>query len=171
MLSVIGEYRGMDLLRRKSSDREDRRSRSSSRSSSPRDDRQDRRHQTGDSRGESTRCLGVFGMGLYTTERELQHVFTKYGPVEKIQVVRDGKTGRSRGFGFVYFDCFEDAESAKEQCTELDIDGRRIRVDYSITRRPHSPTPGIYMGRTTSSSRRGYDRSRSRSRSYSPRRY
>lgn len=160
---------------------------------------------------EPTRCLGVFGMGLYTTETELQHVFAKYGPLEKVQVVKDAKTGRSRGFAFVYFESLEDAKLAKEQCTGLEIDGRRIRVDYSITQRPHTPTPGIYMGRPTITSgrydrsdkyergggggggdrnyrdrrtpspyfeknynrsndrRRGYDRSRSRS--YSPRRY
>ncbi|KAK4023311.1 transformer-2 protein homolog alpha isoform X2 [Daphnia magna] len=146
---------------------------------------------------EPTRCLGVFGMGLYTTETELQHVFAKYGPLEKVQVVKDAKTGRSRGFAFVYFESLEDAKLAKEQCTGLEIDGRRIRVDYSITQRPHTPTPGIYMGRPTitsgrydkydrnergyrrspspyyeknyRSSRRGYERSRSRS--YSPRRY
>lgn len=42
---------------------------------------------------EPTRCLGVFGMGLYTTETELQHVFAKYGPIEKVQVVKDAKVG------------------------------------------------------------------------------
>jgi len=88
-------------------------------------------------------------MGLYTTETELQHVFTKYGPIEKVQVVKDAKTGRSRGFAFVYFESLEDAKLAKEQCTGLEIDSRRIRVDYSITQRPHTPTPGIYMGRPT----------------------
>lgn len=107
---------------------------------------------------EPTRCLGVFGMGLYTTETELQHVFAKYGPLEKVQVVKDAKTGRSRGFAFVYFESLEDAKLAKEQCTGLEIDGRRIRVDYSITQRPHTPTPGIYMGRPTITSGR-YDRS------------
>ena len=30
-------------------------------------------------------------MGLYTTETELQHVFAKYGPLEKVQVVKDAK--------------------------------------------------------------------------------
>jgi len=98
---------------------------------------------------EPTRCLGVFGMGLYTTETELQHVFAKYGPIEKVQVVKDAKTGRSRGFAFVYFESLEDAKLAKEQCTGLEIDSRRIRVDYSLTQRPHTPTPGIYMGRPT----------------------
>ena len=30
-----------------------------------------------------------------------------------------------------------------------DLDGRKIRVDFSITKRPHTPTPGMYMGRPT----------------------
>jgi len=28
-----------------------------------------------------------------------------------------------------------------------EIDGRKIRVDYSITQRAHTPTPGVYLGR------------------------
>jgi len=28
-----------------------------------------------------------------------------------------------------------------------EIDGRKIRVDYSITKRAHTPTPGVYLGR------------------------
>lgn len=117
---------------------------------------------------------------------------SKYGPVERVQVVIDAKTGRSRGFSFVYFETAEDAKVAKEQCTGMEIDGRRIRVDFSITQRAHTPTPGIYMGKPTYDyyggggggyrgggyrgrspspyyRRRRYDRSRSRS--YSPRRY
>ena len=40
---------------------------------------------------------------------------------------------------------------AKENCNGLELDGRRIRVDYSITKRAHTPTPGVYMGRPTRS--------------------
>ncbi len=29
-----------------------------------------------------------------------------------------------------------------------DLDGKKIRVDYSITKRAHTPTPGMYMGRS-----------------------
>ncbi|KTF90903.1 hypothetical protein cypCar_00010616 [Cyprinus carpio] len=36
-----------------------------------------------------------------------------------------------------------------ERANGMELDGRRIRVDYSITKRPHTPTPGIYMGRPT----------------------
>ena len=38
---------------------------------------------------------------------------------------------------------------AKEMAPGTEIDGRKIRVDYSITERAHTPTPGIYLGKTT----------------------
>ena len=40
---------------------------------------------------------------------------------------------------------------AKEQCNGIEVDGRKIRVDYSITQRAHTPTPGVYMGKPTRS--------------------
>lgn len=40
-----------------------------------------------------------------------------------------------------------DARDAREQCNGIEIDGRRIRVDYSLTNRAHSPTPGQYRGK------------------------
>lgn len=49
----------------------------------------------------------------------------------------------------MYFERLEDAKVAKEQCSGMEIDGRRIRVDFSITERAHTPTPGVYMGRPT----------------------
>lgn len=59
------------------------------------------------------------------------------------------QTGRSRGFAFVYFESTEDAKAARDGMNDQEIDGRRIRVDFSITKRPHTPTPGVYMGRPT----------------------
>lgn len=38
----------------------------------------------------------------------------------------------------------------------MDIDDRKIRVDYSVTHRPHTPTPGEYMGER----KPGYERDR-----------
>lgn len=59
------------------------------------------------------------------------------------------QTGRSRGFSFVYFKNTDDAKVAKEHCAGMKINGKNIRVDYSITERAHTPTPGIYMGKPT----------------------
>nr|WOZ29878.1 transformer 2 [Encarsia formosa] len=95
------------------------------------------------------RCIGVFGLSICTTEQQLYHIFSKYGPVERVVVVIDAKTKRPKGFCFVYFESLEDAKVAKEQCSGMEIDGRKIRVDYSITERAHTPTPGIYMGKPT----------------------
>ena len=36
----------------------------------------------------------------------------------------------------------------------LQIDGRKIRIDYSVTKRAHSPTPGNYQGFLPKDSRR-----------------
>nr|ACD13598.1 variant transformer-2 protein [Penaeus monodon] len=129
-------------------------SRRSRRSRSPMSNR--RRHIGTRDNPEPSKCLGVFGLSVHTTERQLYTIFDKFGPLEKVQVVLDSKTGKSRGFAFVYFESLKDASEAKNECSGMEIDGRRIRVDYSITKRPHTPTPGIYMGRPTS--RGGYDR-------------
>nr|AWK28252.1 transformer-2b [Nilaparvata lugens] len=102
------------------------------------------------------RCLGVFGLNIYTTENQVLNIFSKYGPVDKVQIVIDAKSGRSRGFCFVYFKKVDDAKVAKEQCSGLELDGRRIRVDYSTTTRAHTPTPGIYMGKPTYMEERSY---------------
>ena len=63
-----------------------------------------RRHEGHRDDPQPSKCLGVFGLSLYTSERELESEFKKYGPLEKVQVVLDGHTGRSRGFAFVYFE-------------------------------------------------------------------
>ena len=62
----------------------------------------------------SVQCLGVFGLSLYTTERELEKQFGGFGEIEKCQVVLDGHSGRSRGFAFVYFGTVEQAAEAKK---------------------------------------------------------
>lgn len=55
-------------------------------------------------------CLGVFGLSLYTTERDLREVFSKYGPLTDVCIVYDQQSRRSRGFAFVYFENKEDSE-------------------------------------------------------------
>ncbi|KAJ8367062.1 hypothetical protein AAFF_G00333360 [Aldrovandia affinis] len=108
-----------------------------------------RRHVGNRANPDPNCCLGVFGLSLYTTERDLREVFSKYGPLADVSIVYDQQSRRSRGFAFVYFEAREDAKEAKERANGMELDGRRIRVDFSITKRPHTPTPGIYMGRPT----------------------
>lgn len=59
---------------------------------------------------------------------------------------RPPQTARSRGFGFVTMSTVEEATECIERLNGLELNGRRMRVDYSTTHRPHDPTPGAYMG-------------------------
>ena len=45
-----------------------------------------RRHQGDREEPEPNKCLGVFGLSLYTTERELEKEFGRFGVLEKTQV-------------------------------------------------------------------------------------
>ena len=51
----------------------------------------------------------MFGLSLYTQERDLRDVFEHYGPIDDLQIVYDHQTGRSRGFAFIYMRNSEDA--------------------------------------------------------------
>jgi len=123
----------------------DRRRRDSSRS--PMSNR--RRHVGSREDPAPSKCIGVFGLSLYTTEKQLDSEFGRFGRLEKVQIVLDGHSGRSRGFGFIYYENHEDAREAKDRMNGSDLDGKNIRVDFSITKRAHTPTPGMYMGRPT----------------------
>ena len=96
----------------------------------------------------------------FDNPQELQNLFDAAIQVIFVSMhnALDGKTGRSRGFAFIYFESVEDAKVAKEAMSDQEIDGRRVRVDFSITKRAHTPTPGVYMGQPTY---RGRDNDRS----------
>jgi RNA recognition motif-containing protein len=87
----------------------------------------------------------VFGLNFTTTEKDLEREFGKFGKIEKVNVVLDGPSKRSRGFAFIYFDSVNDAEKAREELNGTEIAGFTIRVDFSITTSAHRPTPGVYF--------------------------
>ena len=45
-----------------------------------------RRHVGDRDEPEPSKCLGVFGLSLYTSERDLEKEFNKFGALEKVQV-------------------------------------------------------------------------------------
>ncbi|EJD00978.1 RNA-binding domain-containing protein [Fomitiporia mediterranea MF3/22] len=101
--------------------------------------------------------LGVFGLSIRSTERDLDEEFSRFGRVEKVTIVYDQRSDRSRGFGFIKLASVEDAARCIQELNGVELNGRRIRVDYSVTERPHAPTPGEYMGHRRNTGR-DYDR-------------
>uniref|UniRef100_A0A1A8QIL4 Cold inducible RNA binding protein n=1 Tax=Nothobranchius pienaari TaxID=704102 RepID=A0A1A8QIL4_9TELE len=73
--------------------------------------------------------LFIGGLSFETTEDSLAAAFGKYGTIEKVDVIRDKETGRSRGFGFVKYDNVDDAKDALDAMNGKTLDGRAIRVD------------------------------------------
>ena len=55
---------------------------------------------------------------MYTTECKLKKEFSKFGPLEYVTLVMDGRTGQSRRFAFIYFESQEDAKAAQEAMSD-----------------------------------------------------
>jgi RNA recognition motif-containing protein len=64
-----------------------------------------------------------------TTESELRNVFEVHGPVEKITMVTDRDTGRSRGFAFVEMASATEADKAVAALNGTDLGGRTLTIN------------------------------------------
>lgn len=75
-----------------------------------------------------------------TTEAELRQVFEAHGAVEKVTVVTDRDTGRSRGFGFVEMTNAAEADKAIATLNGSDLGGRPLTINEAKpkTDRPRS---------------------------------
>lgn len=147
--------------RRRKKDRS--RSRSRGRGRQSRDKRRSRSGSRGrrdEGRGEAprSRTLAVFNVSNRANDDDLYRMFDRYGRLERVKIVCDRKRGAQCGFAFITYEDQRDADDAKEECHGKDLDGRALRVDFSLTRRAHSPTPGVYKGRRRSLSRESGER-------------
>ncbi|KAM6427401.1 RNA-binding motif protein, X-linked 2 [Liasis olivaceus] len=78
----------------------------------------------------------VGGLPYELTEGDIICVFSQYGEIVNINLVRDKKTGKSKGFCFI---CYEDQRStilAVDNFNGIKIKGRTIRVDHVANYRP-----------------------------------
>ena len=73
-----------------------------------------------------------------TTEAELRNLFEAHGPVEKITLVTDRDTGRSRGFGFVEMTNASEADKAIAALNGSDLGGRTLTINEA---KPKSDRP------------------------------
>jgi RNA recognition motif-containing protein len=61
-------------------------------------------------------------------EQELEDLFSKYGEVSSVKIIKDRETGRSRGFGFVEMPNDSEAQAAMEALSNYELGGRNINV-------------------------------------------
>jgi RNA recognition motif-containing protein len=76
----------------------------------------------------------VGNLPFSATSEAIQKLFSTYGVVENVNLIKDRETGRLRGFGFV-----EMASGANEAIAALndkDLDGRNLKVNLAKPREP-----------------------------------
>ena len=69
------------------------------------------------------------------SEKEVQQVFETFGPVQSVDLVKDKRTGKSWGYGFVSMVHNNEARRAIETVNNQEYWGRIVRVEQS-RRRP-----------------------------------
>ena len=84
------------------------------------------------------RRLYVGNLPHSTTEAELRNLFEAHGAVEKITLVNDRDTGRSRGFGFVEMTNANEADKAIAALNGTELGGRALTINEA---KPKSERP------------------------------
>jgi len=76
----------------------------------------------------------VGNVDFTTTEAEIGQLFEPYGTVERVQLLTDRDTGRSRGFGFVEMPNAPEAQAAIEGLNGRSLRGRTLTVNEARER-------------------------------------
>jgi RNA recognition motif-containing protein len=72
--------------------------------------------------------LFIGNLPFSTTEADLRSMFEKFGAVERVSVITDRETGKSRGFGFVEMSDDSAAGQAIAVLNGVDMAGRALSV-------------------------------------------
>ena len=89
------------------------------------------------------RKLYVGNLPYTTGEQDLQDLFSQYGAVDSVSVMRDMATGRARGFAFVEMGTDEGAKRAIEELHGKQMNGRALTVNEA---RPRPERSGGFGG-------------------------
>jgi cold-inducible RNA-binding protein len=86
--------------------------------------------------------LFVGNLSFNTTENDLQDAFAAHGPVDRVDLMMDKMSGRSRGFAFVTMGSPEAAKAAIEAMNGTQLDGRALTVNEARPREERPARPG-----------------------------
>ncbi|KAG8146097.1 hypothetical protein E2320_012491 [Naja naja] len=84
--------------------------------------------------GDPHLTLFVARLNLQTTEEKLKEVFSRYGDIRKIRLVRDLVTGFSKGYAFIEYKEERALLKAHRDANKLIVDQREIFVDFELER-------------------------------------
>lgn len=148
--------------------------------------------------GDPFKTLIISRLSYSFSESELKREFEIYGPIKRVRIVKDKKTGKPRGYAFIEYEREKDMKAAYHEADASRLKGKRVVVDVErgrsvkgwkprrlggglgYTRKGGKDDNQIHSGREASARQRGseydrrgdysrgHDRHRDRRRSRSP---
>ncbi len=82
--------------------------------------------------------LFVGNLSWDATDNDLKEIFSKFGELSEVTVLRERDTNRSKGFGFVTFTNDKEAETAINEMNGKELMGRALTVNEA---RPKEDRP------------------------------
>jgi cold-inducible RNA-binding protein len=76
----------------------------------------------------------VGNLDFAATESSIRELFERYGSVERVSLVTDRDTGRSRGFAFVEMTDPAEADRAISALNGVEMNGRKLNVNEARPR-------------------------------------
>jgi RNA recognition motif-containing protein len=70
----------------------------------------------------------IGNLSFNTTEETLKSLFTAFGEVESVKVIKDRFSGRSKGFGFLEMPSNSEADQAIKTLNGNRVDGNNIKI-------------------------------------------
>ena len=91
-------------------------------------------------------CVNIFvgNLAFSATDHDLRQLFEPYGAVDKVNIITDRDTGRSRGFGFVEMPDSAAAKAAIQGLQGHQLAGRALNVNEA---KPREPRPAASRSR------------------------
>ena len=84
----------------------------------------------------------VGNLDFNVREEAIRALFETYGAVERVSIMTDRETGRSRGFAFVEMTNEGEAERAISALNGSDMSGRALNVNEARPKTDRGPRPG-----------------------------
>ena len=69
-----------------------------------------------------------------TDEQTIRDTFEEHGTVDRVNIIYDRETGRSKGFGFVSMPNDPEAQNAIDALDDTPLNGRQIKVNQAKPR-------------------------------------
>lgn len=77
------------------------------------------------------------GLHVGITEDMLRTIVEPFGPILRLELIKDRTTGASRGYAFVLFANIEDGQEAVRNLDGFELAGKNLRVSKSTEKTDH----------------------------------